>query len=169
MTRFDEMKSAARDGLKRRRERDRNAREFIRTLLEGFASYCGIPNGRMAYFRWDEKAEAGNTIFDENQVLANVVEFDDERDRLSVGIDIMFSSPGVSPEIYATFGLFIAEKEGEFSVAVGPDSPRIVDLTVQTQREDFYGTLVQKIADVFKKDTRSEARKIGFGIAWSAS
>lgn len=165
ITRYEQMHKAAQAGLRRRIDRNKSVHEYLERFIGHFNQYCDIPHEQVAYFIWyPSGGEKEKISFDPKIRAVNVLTYDEENDRWSIGISLRFSRFGVSPEIYAAFGLSIKEHEGAFKVSVGPGAAQVLDLNVQTQREKFFGGLVEQIKDSFTL-SRPQASKIGFDIS----
>jgi hypothetical protein len=132
-------------------------------LVSGLLSYCGVPNDRVKFLRWNEKDESYSEAGEKrNYFLPGAMSFDDEVGEWRVGICIVFTPKGTNPERWASFGLSVTERGGKVMASLGPNRSFSIDMNDSPKRNEFYDFIIKEIERAFTKPWEEGAEKIGF-------
>lgn len=154
-----EIAETARKDWIARRER---ARQHMASLVVGMLSYCGIPNERVAYLRWNEQEENYSEPEKGKYFLAGAMAFDDDG-TCRLGVCVILTPPGTFPERWASFGLSVSEQGGKVLAQLGPSKPAPIDLNDSRQCNEFFDSIVENIKRSFARPQKADgAETIGF-------
>jgi hypothetical protein len=172
MTRYQEMCEAASAARKNWLSRKDRCLQCFVSLVNGLITYCAIPEDQIVFLRVDKAAGEGGSLRPpkegERVFPPNAVEYDKDKDQWSLDILIYVNPQRNFPRQYVTFGLFVTEKDGDLLVGVGPEEPRVIDPSIQSQREEFCQGIVEAIRDSFEHPRDPNPRGIGFTVVTSS-
>lgn len=169
MTRYEELCSVAQEARNEWIVKRDRCFQAVFALLGGLMQYCSIPDEQLIYLRWDGFPDGVFTVPEDGSryTLAGAIAYSEDDDEWNIGVCLYLSRPGVLPRLNTRFGLFVAERDGRLTVRVGPEKPRTINLNVQTEREVFYNSLIDRMKAGFNgSDKVTEA--IGFAYPKSS-
>jgi|SRR5665213_289525 len=164
MTHYDEMVQTAKTARKNWIRRNDSAREFIREFLEGFTNYCQMPSDRLKLLPWNEETQVFQAKTDEVFGLHQAVSFNEESDEWRVGICLRLNPLNEIPPLAAVCGMFVTEKDSQYSVRIGEVEPQRVDLNIPSMREKFFASVVADVKKSFEEPMKARATKYGFQV-----
>jgi hypothetical protein len=129
------------------------------SLVTGLIAYCGIPSMGVTYLQWDGETESYTEPGKGNYTLPGAMTFDDAGD-CRLGVCIVLNTRGLEP--WASFGLFVSEKDGKVFAKLGTDKAVPIDVKNVAQCDEFYQTIVDYVKRAFTEPQRSDAEPIGF-------
>ena len=160
-SKYEEMCDVATTARKEWLARRERCRQYMVSLVTGMLSYCGIPQDRVAYLRWNEQEESYAEPEKGKYLLPGAMSFDDSGD-CRLGVCIILTPPGTFPERWASFGLFVSEQDGKVLASVGPKKPLPIDLKDSSQCNKFYDAIVNSVKQSFTKSEGAGEDLIGF-------
>jgi hypothetical protein len=87
----------------------------------------------------------------------------EESDEWRIGVSIRFNPPNHFPPLTVAFGVFITERDSQFTVRIGTTlKAQVVNLADKSQREAFIVSLVKEIKESFDEPSKSLGGKYGF-------
>lgn len=154
-SKYEEMCDVAETARKNWNIHRDHCRQHMASLIAGMRSYCGIPDERINYLRWNEEMRVFTGPEKGNYTLPGAMTFDDVGD-CRIGISIMLTPSAVA------FGLFVSEKDGKVNVKLGPNKAIPIDLNNPSQCNEFYDSIVDNIKRTFTETQKADADPIGF-------
>jgi hypothetical protein len=166
MTKYEEMREAAVTEVRKFHERQRRCLKCGIDLVNGFISYCGIPNEQLKLMRWNgpthstpfEEAEPGKKF-----TMAGAMQISEEDQYWRFGVHLVLNW---SQSIY--FALGVADRDGKTMVRLGDDKPQPIDFSDQNQCKAFYDVIVEMVKDCYR-DGKPSRKAIGFETKTSDS
>jgi hypothetical protein len=171
MSKYEEMSAVAVKGRKDFADyRQRSWQNFSR-LVRGFIDYCGIPQDRIMYLRWNrltgEDREYQEPRDGGRWALPGAVEFDEEDGYWHLGLCVTLTKPGTFPPMWFAFTLCISEQQGKLMVKTGLiEQPRTLDPLDTFDCAQLYEDIVDVVMARMKEPERrlEQRKKIGFDV-----
>jgi hypothetical protein len=160
-SKYEEMRGVEETARKNWVAHRERCRQYMASLVVGMLRYCGIPDDRVRYLRWNEEEGHYSEPEQGQYLLPGAMVFDDAGD-CRLGVCIVFTPRGTFPERWASFGLFVSEQGGKVLAQLGPDKPVPIDLKNQDECNEFYDGIVNRIKQSFTEPQKPGAESIGF-------
>ncbi len=138
------------------------ARQLIGQFLGEFEDYCKMPCDFLKLLPWNEEKQAFEAKADEVLGIDQAISFNDGSDEWRVGISFRLNPPNELSPWTVAFGMFVTERDFQYSVRIGNRGSQLVDLDARPKREAFFASVV---ADIKKSlEEPKEARGAGYGF-----
>lgn len=160
MTKYEEMKEAARTVQRHFSERQQHCWQYGVKLVQGFVSYCGIPDDSIRVLRWEGTVEAPFQDAEPGHhfTASGAMKFDEESESWRFGLRVTLTGSQ-----WVFFGPQISDSDGKAVVRIGTDKARNIDPDDQEQWNALYDSIVEIIKGCYQEGI-AKRRSIGFSI-----
>jgi hypothetical protein len=160
-SKYEEMCDVAKTARKNWSAHRDRCRQYMATLITGLLRYCGIPNEAVKFARWDESSETFIEPEQGDVAYPALMHFDETAD-CRLGVYVTLTPPGTFPARWASFVLFVSEKNEKVYARLGPDKAIPIDLNNELECAKFYEGIVANIKRAFTEPPDDRRDSIGF-------
>jgi hypothetical protein len=171
MTKYEELRRRAEETERKFNQRRERCWGYLAALMNGFVTFCAIPEDRLLFMRWNKVEGEGRRYQppdDGRYNLVGATELDRADGYWHLGLLITVSEPGRFPEQWFGFVLCVSEdRDGTPLVKLGvAGKPRRLDLGDADQCEEFYRSVFDMAKQMLsgKGDQRIQ-KEWGFSVS----
>ena len=148
MTPYEEMVEAASVAIKRWHVRDASARKFISDLVDGFIEYCQMKPDLIRFSQWMPGEQVYRLESDKVIPMPFAVRYDPDKDEWVLVIHLTLGSGFQSSKM--TIFIRVTEDSSRFTVKMGELPPRVLNLSVQSEKVELFADVVASVVKNFQ-------------------
>lgn len=169
LTIYDQFCQIAADASHNRAQRQQTMTEAFVEIIDKFNEYCRIPPNRIRYYRCNGlPTESGRTFQPsrtaEEYTPAKAIWYDEEQDEWNIALELTLPNNVLATTPVVTFALFLRQVSNKITVRLGPNQDLAVDPRNQIELFHFCNSLVEQIKDGLSRDSKKQAKHIGFTL-----